>query len=142
MAFGIDDAIAGVSKLVDDIVTTAFPTAEAKASAAAVQLRAQADAVVEQLKAQQAVMLAEAQSQDRWTSRARPSLLYVMYSLILAGVPFGFLAAFRPEIATHIAAGLNQWLAAIPDMLWQMMGFCYLGYTGGRTWEKVKGVSK
>src|SRR5512137_2244250 len=31
--------------------------------------------------------LSEAQSQDKWTSRARPSFMYVIYIIILAGIP-------------------------------------------------------
>jgi len=142
MAFGIDDAIANVSTLLNTAVNKIWPDPQDKAKAEAVTLMAAADAAVTQLKAAQAVMLAEASSSDKWTSRARPSLLYVMYLLILAGIPFGALAAFKPDVAHAIAGGMNSWLAAIPDTLWQMMGFCYLGYTGGRTFEKVKGVSK
>ncbi len=49
------------------------------------------------------VALAEAQSSDKWTSRARPSFLYVMYTMILFAIPFGFLYAFRPEFAAKMA---------------------------------------
>ena len=34
-------------------------------------------------------ILAEAKSSDPWTSRARPSFLYVMYLLILFSLPMG-----------------------------------------------------
>ena len=66
----------------------------------------------------------------------------MIYIVILLGVPMGFLAAFRPEIATQVAAGFGAWLGAVPDSLWALFGAGYLGYTGMRTWEKGKGVSK
>jgi phosphotransferase system glucose/maltose/N-acetylglucosamine-specific IIC component len=86
-------------------------------------------------------IIAEAQSTDPWTSRARPSFMYVIYVLILAGIPIGILAAFRPDIANNIASGLNLWLRAIPDSLYTLFGVGYLGYTGARTIEKSKGVA-
>jgi hypothetical protein len=140
--FGIDDAIAGVSKLIDDGINAAFPTPEAKASAQAAIIKAQTDAAVATLQQQMSVMLAEANSKDPWTSRARPSFLYVMYVMILAAIPMGVVAALRPEIATAIAQGMRAWLAAIPDALWQVFGVCFCGYTASRGWEKIKGVSK
>ncbi len=133
---GIDDMISSGIKLVDDIMNTAFPSPEAKASAEAKIVQAQADAYVTQLKASQAVMLAEEQSADPWTSRARPTFLYVIYVLILASLPMGVLFAFRPDTANGVIQGFHNWLAAIPDPFLQLFGVGYLGYTGSRTWEK------
>lgn len=139
---GMDDLIAGGIKLVDDMWNTAFPTPEAKASAAAVQMKATADAYVAQLHATQEVMLAEAQSTDKWTSRARPSFLYVVYLLLLFSLPMGILFAFRPDTAHAVITGFHEWLAALPDSITNLFMYVMLGYTGARTVEKVKGVSK
>jgi hypothetical protein len=139
---GIDDAIAGVSKLIDDGINTAFPSPEAKASAQAMIIKANTDAAIETLQAKMSVMLAEAQSTDPWTSRARPSFMYVMYAMILFAIPMGLIAAVKPEIAAAVAQGMRAWLAAIPDTLWQVFGFCFCGYTAGRSLEKIKGASK
>jgi hypothetical protein len=54
----------------------------------------------------------------------------------------GVLYAFDADHAQKIAQGLQAWLAAIPDPVWQLFTLGYLGYTGGRSWEKIKGVSK
>ena len=62
--------------------------------------------------------------------------------VILAAIPMGVLWAFAPAAADSIATGLQKWLAAIPDAVWQLFTFGYLGYTGGRSWEKIKGASK
>jgi hypothetical protein len=86
-------------------------------------------------------VLAEAQSQDPWTSRARPSLFYVMYAYILAAIPFGVLAAMHPEAAARVAQGAQAWMAAIPEALWVVFGTGFLGYGAFRSIEKIKGVS-
>lgn len=92
------------------------------------------------LQQQMSAILSESQSTDPWTSRARPSFMYVIYILILMGIPMGFLAAFRPEIASAVATGMKAWLEAIPDSLYTLFGVGYLGYTGARTLEKRKGA--
>ena len=62
------------------------------------------------LQVQLSAIVAEATSPDPWTSRARPSFLYVMYLMILLAVPMGVVAAFRPETAGAIARGMNAYL--------------------------------
>ena len=92
------------------------------------------------LQQQMSAILSESRSTDPWTSRARPSFMYVIYILILMAIPMGFLAAFRPEIAAAVAKGMQAWLAAIPESLYALFGVGYLGYTGARTFEKRKGA--
>lgn len=87
-------------------------------------------------------IIAEAQSPDPWTSRARPSFLYVMYAMILMAIPMGVLSAFRPDIALAIAGGMKAWLSAIPSELYTLFGVGYLGYSGARMWEKRAGAAK
>ena len=93
------------------------------------------------MKAGMAVMLAESQSADPWTSRARPSFLYAVYVLLLAGLPMGILSAFRPDLAVAVAAGFKAWLTAIPDSLYLLFGTVMTGYGIQRTVEKVKGAA-
>lgn len=140
MAFGLDDAIGGVSTLLNTAINKIWPNPEDKAKAEAVTLMAAADAAVTQLKASQAVMQAEAQSADPWTSRARPSFLYVIYVMILMGIPMGVLYAFDPHHADLIATGLQKWLAAIPDSLWTLFGVGYTGYAVARSSDKAGGL--
>lgn len=94
-----------------------------------------------QLQTRMAAILAEAKSADPWTSRARPSFLYVMYILILVSVPMGILAAFSPDTAKDIATGMKDWLKAIPDGLWAVFGAGYLGYSAARSFDKGKIIS-
>ena len=142
MAFGIDDAVTAVSSLAETIIKTAFPDPQDKAKADAIRSAAAVQAAVAQTGASLQAILEEAKSSDRWTSRARPSFLYVIYLMLLASIPMGVLFAFAPATADSIAIVLQKWLAAIPDAVWQLFTLGYLGYTGGRSWEKIKGASK
>lgn len=87
---------------------------------------------------QLSAILAEAQSKDSWTSRARPSFLYVMYLMIIAAIPMGILSVFQPNMAVQVATGMQAWLSAVPDTLWTVFGVGYLGYTGAREYGKTK----
>lgn len=91
---------------------------------------------------QLSAILAEAQSADPYTSRARPSFLYVVYALILWSIPMGLLTVFNPDAAATFTRGFKGWLDAIPDPILTLFGTVMLGYSVGRSWEKVKGVAK
>ena len=119
---------------------TAQASERAKAELALAQL--QQDGSLKETAQQLSSIIAEAQSPDPWTSRARPSFLYVMYIIILASLPMGVLAAFQPEVATRVAAGMQQWLGAIPETMWYLFGTGYLGYTAARQYGKGKGTDK
>lgn len=134
--FDVPGAIKAVAGLFDDALNAAFPTPEAKASAAAIQMKAASDAAIATMNAQMAIPLAEAQSQSFFTSGARPGLMWTMYALILWGIPFSIIAAIRPELATAMASGFGAWLKAVPDQLWEVFGWCFSAYTLGRTADK------
>ena len=87
-------------------------------------------------------IVAEANSHDPWTSRARPSFLYVMYVLLLWALPMGLLAMFSPDRAAAIAAGMNAYLGGLPEPLYALFGTGYLGYTAARQWGKIAGSDK
>lgn len=122
------------------IIDKIIPNPEAKAAAQLELLRQEQAGELEGVKVQMSAIVAEASSTDPWTSRARPSFMYVIYLMILMAIPMGFLAAWRPDTATAVAAGMKAWLAAIPDSLWALFGAGYLGYTGMRGIEKIKGA--
>jgi hypothetical protein len=124
------------------IIDKVVPDPEQKAKAQLELLRMQQSGELETLKAQLSAIVAEAQSTDPWTSRARPSFLYVMYVLILASIPMGILSAFHPGVADAITKGMTGYLAAIPEPLYVLFGTGYLGYTAARQWGKVKGSDR
>lgn len=83
-------------------------------------------------------IIAEAKSSDKWTSRARPAFMYVIYIFILAAIPMGFLFAFKPLVAQAVIDGVQGWLKAIPDSLYTLFGAGFLGYTTARSVDKRK----
>jgi hypothetical protein len=137
MAFGIDDAISAVSSLGETIVKTIWTNPSDAANAQETIIKAHVDAVSQQLQAAQAVMLAEEQSADPWTSRARPSFLWVCYILLLWSLPMSFIFAFAPETGGKIVFGFQAWLSAIPNSIVNLFETVMLGYTAGRTIDKA-----
>ena len=134
----IDGIIGPIAKLIDKII----PDPEARDRAKLELIRLEGSQEMEAIRTQMTAIVAEANSADPWTSRARPSFLYVMYALLLWAIPMGLIAAARPEMATSIATGMNAYLAGIPEPLYALFGTGYLGYTAARTWGKVKGVER
>lgn len=128
--------------LIDKIFPDKEKMAAERAQAELALIQLQRDGKLKELGVQMSAILAEAQSADPWTSRARPTFLYVIYIVILLGVPMGILSAFKPAVAAGIASGFGAWLNAVPDSLWALFGAGYLGYTGARMWEKGKGITK
>jgi Protein of unknown function (DUF3154). len=134
----IEGIVGPIAKLIDKII----PDPQARDQAKLELLKLQGSQDMETLRTQLSAIVAEAQSPDPWTSRARPSFLYVMYALLLWAIPMGLIAAARPEMAEAIAHGMNAYLAGIPDSLYALFGTGYLGYTAARSWGKAKGTDK
>ena len=137
MAF-IEAIVGPVSKLLDRII----PDPEARDRAKLELIRLQGDQDMAAIGAQMQAIVAEAQSSDPWTSRARPSFLYVMYAMILWAIPMGLIAAANPQIALGIGNGMTAYLRGLPEELYALFGTGYLGYTAARTWGKLKGVER
>lgn len=134
----IGDLIEAGLKIIDKVIPDPAQKAEAKLKL----LQMQQDGELKLLETQMSAIIAEAQSSDPWTSRARPSFLYVMYVIILFSIPMGILSMFRPEAAVALSHGMTQYLSSIPDPLYALFGTGYLGYTAARQWGKVKGSDK
>lgn len=80
------------------------------------------DSISREIEAASANIRAEAGSGDKYTSRARPSFLYVMLAIF---------------VCNYIAFPLlNRLPLTFPEALFWLFGSCMLGYTGARTWEK------
>lgn len=126
------------TKLIDKI----FPDPEQKAKAQIELLKMQQSGDLDEMKTQLSAIIAEAQSTDPWTSRARPSFLYVVYVLLLWSIPMGVLTIFRPEAAAAFTTGFKAWMLAIPEPVLTLFGVVMTGYVAGRSWEKVRGATK
>ncbi|QQV77477.1 holin family protein [Sphingomonas aliaeris] len=134
----IEGIIGPIASLIDKII----PDPKARDAAKLELLKLEGSQDMEQIRAQLSAIVAEAQSADPWTSRARPSFLYVMYALLLWAIPMGLIAAAQPAMAKDIASGMNAYLAGIPEPLYALFGTGYLGYTVARSWGKAKGIDK
>ncbi|RYD60183.1 MAG: hypothetical protein EOP58_16755 [Sphingomonadales bacterium] len=130
--------IGPVAGLIDKII----PDPKARDAAKLELLKLEGTQEMEAVRTQLSAIVAEAQSPDPWTSRARPSFLYVMYALLLWAIPMGLIGAVQPDMAKGIAAAMNAYLTGIPESLYALFGTGYLGYTAARQWGKIKGVEK
>lgn len=134
----IDALIGPLASLIDKLI----PDKEARAKAELELIQLQGTQEMELIEERLQAIVAEAQSEDPSTSRARPSFLYVMYALILFSVPMGIIAAFDPAAAKAIGEGMTGYLGALPEALYALFGTGYLGYTAARQWGKLKGVDR
>jgi hypothetical protein len=81
------------------------------------------DSLAREVEAASANIRAEATTGDKYTSRARPSFIYIMLAILLFNY-VGFPLWRMPPLQ-------------FPDALFWLFGSCMLGYTGARTWEKI-----
>lgn len=125
------------SKLIDKLI----PDPAARDAAKLELLKQNQSGQLDEVRVSLSAILSESQSTDPWTSRARPSFMYVIYILILTAIPMGFLSAFNPGMATAVAGGFKAWLVAIPDSLYTLFGVGYLGYTASRSYDKKNGAA-
>lgn len=126
----------GVGQLFKDVVGTFHLSAEDKAkfqaaidenqkeiALAQINLNAKAeDTLAREVEAASTNIRADAASGDKYTSRARPSFIYVMLVIMAANYIIFPIAGKTP--------------LAYPDALFWLFGSCMLGYTGARSWEK------
>jgi hypothetical protein len=132
----------GIFSLGSTLIDKLFPDPTEKARAELALLSLHQAGELKIMETSLSAILAEAQSPDPWTSRARPSFLYVVYVLLLGAIPMGVLTVFSPSSAAAFTAGFQAWLYAIPDPILTLFGTVMLGYGAGRTLEKIKGVAK
>ncbi|MCB2065925.1 MAG: holin family protein [Erythrobacter sp.] len=134
----IESLIGPIASIIDKII----PDKEARDRAKMELLRLEGTQEMELISARLSAIVAEANSTDPWTSRARPSFLYVMYTIMLFSLPMGMLSAFNPQAALDIGNGITSYLRGLPEELYALFGTGYLGYTAARQWGKVRGVER
>ena len=83
----IESLIGPIASIIDKII----PDKEARAKAKIELIKLEGTQEMQRIEARLSAIVAEASSKDPWTSRARPSFLYVMYILLLTALPMGIL---------------------------------------------------
>lgn len=127
------DIIGLANNLIDKVIPDAVERQKAKTEL----LRQHQNGDLKEMEIALSAIIAEARSKDPWTSRARPSFMYVMYIMLLASIPMGVFYMLSPEEASAVTHGVGVWLNSIPQELYALFGAGYLGYTANRTKDKA-----
>src|SRR3546814_15176898 len=95
----------GISGPVVNLIDKIIHEPEARDGAKLELRKCEGSQEMQAVEARMSAIVAEAKSLDPWTSRARPSFLYVMYALLLWSIPMGLIAAVNPGMAEGIEIG-------------------------------------
>ena len=96
---------------------------------------------LQELQTRMSAIVAEANSTDPWTSRARPSFMYVFYAIIIFMVIAApILGVFFPIKMDLFFMNVGKGFGAIPEAMWWTFSAGYLGYAGTKSYEKVRGL--
>ena len=130
--------IAPIAGLIDKLI----PDKEAASKAKHELLVLQQNGQLKELEIGMSAIIAEANSSDPWTSRARPSFMYVFYFVILTLTFIAPLVGiFSPNTMEQFYTNVASGFKAIPEEMWWTFSAGYLGYAGARSYEKAKGVA-
>lgn len=131
--------VPALAPLIAQVIDRLLPDPAARDQAKAALLAQEGRQALSEMEVALSAILAEAQSSDPWTSRARPTFLYLIYLVILLCFGGGIVGIWWPEHVTTAAQNISNLLGAIPDDLWWLFGAGYLGYTGARSFDKWRG---
>ena len=130
------DILGGVVQGAFSLIDELFTSDDEREAAKLRVMQLQQEGKLKAMETQMSAIVMEAKSTDPWTSRARPSFMYVIYILILTSIPMGILFAFKPDVANDVIQGFELWLNSIPEAMWTTFTVGYLGYAGARSWDK------
>lgn len=133
--------ISGLFQAGEQIIKRLFPDPEQQEKAKQELRKMEQEGELKELSTRMSAIIAEAQSGDSWTSRARPTFMYVFYLVILSLVLISpVVGIFYPEQLSLFYLNVGSGFTAIPEELWWLFGTGYLGYSGLRTMEKKRKV--
>ena len=139
MALGTTAIVGGLFDIGGKVIDRMFPDPEEKARAKQELTKLEQEGELEQMSVRLSAILAEAKSDDPWTSRARPSFMYVFYLVILSLVIVAPLVGVAyPEQMTLFFDNVSKGFTAIPEELWATFTAGYLGYGAMRSYDKKK----
>ncbi len=124
-------ALDSVNKLINDFHLSPEDKQKADEAMANIQAQAQAASDEQEVKLNQIAgdnIEAESKTGDKFTERARPAFLYLVYFILI----FNYFLLPVIQLIAHKALSPIQ----LPDQLWFMFSSGYLGYVVARTADK------
>lgn len=135
--------IGSIFEIGKSLIQRLIPDPEQRAKAELDLLRLQQEGQLRDIEVRMSAIVMEAQSSDPWTSRARPSFMYVFYFLLICLVVIApFIGIFFPAQMDQFYSNASKGFNSIPRELWGTFIAGFLGYAGFRTIEKVRKVAK
>lgn len=135
--------VGGIMDIGKSLIDRLFPDPEQRAKAEMELYQMQAAGQLKETEVRLSAIMEEARSADPWTSRARPTFMYVFYLVIVCLVMVApIIGVFHPEQMKAFFSNVQYGFAAIPEEMWWTFTVGYLGYSGARTFEKTKQVTR
>lgn len=139
MALGSAAVVGGLLDVGGQLIDRLFPDPAEKAKAKKELEQLEQTGELKKLSTRMSTIIAEAESDDPWTSRARPSFMYVFYLVIISLVIFApTLGVFYPDQMGLFFDNVGKGFKAIPEELWWTFTSGYLGYGAYRSYDKKK----
>jgi hypothetical protein len=135
--------LGGIFEIGKSLIDKLIPDPAANAKAQVDMIVLQQAGELKELEIRMGAIMAEANSSDPWTSRARPAFMYVFYFIILSlTVVAPIIGVVNPQAMEVFFVNVGAGFKALPEELWWTFTAGYLGYAGARTYEKKQGVAK
>ena len=126
--------------LANNFIDTFFESKEEKRAAKLKLLEMEQDGKLKEMQINMSAIIAEAQSKDPYTSRARPTFLYVMYALFGLCMVGSILGIWFPIEVFRASENMSLLFNALPGELYLLFGSGYLGYGYLRSKDKENDV--
>lgn len=126
----------GVLNLFDSVIDKLIPDKDKRDEIRLKRMELEQAGEFKDVELRYEAIVAEAKSNDPWTSRARPSFMYIFYILLLGYLPFSIIYAFNPQLGDDLLTGMTTYFKAIPTELYVTFTTGYLGYSAARAYDK------
>ncbi len=135
--------VSGLFDIANGLIDKLIPDPEAAAAAKLKLMELDQNGRLTELQLQMSAIVAEANSTDPWTSRARPSFMYLFYAIVTFMVMLApMIGVFYPEKMDLFFMNVNKGFGAIPEPMWWTFTAGFLGYSGSKSIEAIKGVKR
>lgn len=133
----------GLFDVARNLINRLIPDPAANAEAQLRLMELDQNGQLQELQIQMSAIIAEANSQDPWTSRARPSFMYLFYAIVTFMVMAApMIGVFFPEKMDLFFINVSKGFNAIPEPMWWTFTAGFLGYSGSKSMEAIKGVKR